>query len=129
MKKYFGSFDSYDNTLENFMEYGGYSGTRQGLIGIVPEPNQVLFASYGGAAWEGDAIVIFRIDGKLYEVRGSHCSCMGLEGQWEPEETTVAALEMRSKKDGKNYYYFLSDHTEEAYDAYWRLIETLKKEN
>lgn len=31
----------------------------------------------------------------LYEVNGSHCSCYGLEGQWEEEETTVEALAYR----------------------------------
>jgi hypothetical protein len=28
-------------------------------------------------------------------VNGSHCSCHGLEGQWEPEETSMKALEHR----------------------------------
>lgn len=27
-------------------------------------------------------------DGKLYEVSGEHCSCYGLEGQWNPAETS-----------------------------------------
>ena len=27
--------------------------------------------------------------GKLYEVNGSHCSCYGFEGQFEPEETSI----------------------------------------
>ena len=39
--------------------------------------------------------MLFRKDGKLYEVNGSHCSCYALEGQWEPEETTVEALRHR----------------------------------
>jgi len=36
--------------------------------------------------------VLFKRGGKLYDVNGSHCSCFGLEDQWLPEETTVAAL-------------------------------------
>lgn len=28
----------------------------------------------------------------LYEVNGSHCSCYGFEGQWEPSLTTLAYL-------------------------------------
>ena len=31
--------------------------------------------------------------GKLYENHGSHCSCYGFEGQFEPEETSVIYLQ------------------------------------
>ena len=31
--------------------------------------------------------------GKLFETHGSHCSCYGFEGQFEPEETTVDYLQ------------------------------------
>jgi len=40
----------------------------------------------------GKAYVLFVKDGKYYEVFGSHCSCMGLEDQWEPEEVTLEFL-------------------------------------
>lgn len=55
----------------------------------------VLFASYSYQDYTGDAFVLFEKDGKLYEVNGGHCSCMGLEGQWEPEETNIQALKHR----------------------------------
>ena len=58
----------------------------------------ILLASYGSTSDEGSdccAFVLFRRDGKLWEVNGSHCSCYGLEGQWDPEETTVDALRHR----------------------------------
>jgi hypothetical protein len=58
----------------------------------------VLFAAYGTDNYSGDAFVLFEQDGKLYEVNGSHCSCYGLEGQWEPEETRLDALEFRFTK-------------------------------
>lgn len=51
----------------------------------------ILFASYGEDNYSGNAFVLFEKDGKLYEVNGSHCSCYGLEGQFEPEETTLEA--------------------------------------
>ncbi len=51
-----------------------------------------LYAAYDCEDYSGDAHVIFIKDGCLYEVNGSHCSCMGLEDQWSPEETTVTAL-------------------------------------
>jgi hypothetical protein len=67
-----------------------------------PSESEVLFASYGGAAYEGDALVIFERDGKLYEVNGYHCSCYGLEGQWSPEETTWEALAERRLRNHDN---------------------------
>ncbi|KEA07506.1 hypothetical protein [Rhizobium rhizogenes] len=47
----------------------------------------VLVASYTYEDYSGSSYVLFERDGKLLEVHGSHCSCYGLEGQWEPEET------------------------------------------
>jgi len=55
----------------------------------------ILFASYSRANYSGNAWVLFEQDGKLYEVNGSHCSCYGLEGQWEPEEVSLKELEHR----------------------------------
>jgi hypothetical protein len=54
---------------------------------------KILIAAYNTGDYEGDAFVLFQEDGKLYEVHASHCSCMGLEGQFSPEETSVEALE------------------------------------
>lgn len=56
------------------------------------EDFRVLFAVYTQEDYEGDAFVVFEQHGKLYEVHGGHCSCHGLEGQWEPEETSAEAL-------------------------------------
>lgn len=61
-----------------------------------PLDRQFLVARYDQECYEGSAFVLFRKDGKLYEVHGSHCSCYGLEGQWAPEETDWKALAMRS---------------------------------
>jgi hypothetical protein len=55
----------------------------------------ILFASYGCDNYEGEAFVLFEKEGKLYEVNGSHCSCYGLEDQWEPEEVLLEELEHR----------------------------------
>jgi len=67
---------------------------------------EILLASYGTPSNEGYAFVLFRRDGKLWEVNGSHCSCFGLEGQWQPEETTADALRRRVKEGtlGKGDY-------------------------
>jgi len=53
---------------------------------------EVLFAAYTYEDYSGDAFVLLQKEGKLFEVNGGHCSCYGLEGQWEPEETTKEAL-------------------------------------
>lgn len=58
----------------------------------------ILLASYTYEDYSGDAFVLYEKDGKLFEVHGGHCSCYGLEGQWEPEETTVEALRHRLEK-------------------------------
>lgn len=55
----------------------------------------ILFATYGTDNYSGDAFVLFEKGGKLFEVNGSHCSCYGLEDQWQPEETTLEALKHR----------------------------------
>lgn len=55
----------------------------------------ILFASYGYENYSGDAFVLFEQNGKLYEVNGSHCSCYGLEGQWDAEEVVLEELEHR----------------------------------
>jgi hypothetical protein len=53
----------------------------------------ILFADYQNQCYEGEAFVLFEKDGKLFEVIGSHCSCYGLEGQFDPEEVCLEALE------------------------------------
>ena len=60
----------------------------------------VLLASYGTGSYEGDAFVLFERGGVLWEVNGSHCSCYGLEGQWQPEETSAEALRVRLAAGG-----------------------------
>ena len=56
---------------------------------------EILLAIYEYQDYEGYSFVLYKKDGKLFEVNGSHCSCNGLEGQWEPEETSWAALAKR----------------------------------
>jgi hypothetical protein len=89
-----------------------------------PADDDILFASYGGGRYDGDAFVLFMRDGHLFEVSGSHCSCFGLEGQWGPEATTWEALAMRSRKSDDDYYYHLSDHEDDAVKAFWLLVDS-----
>ena len=59
------------------------------------EDINILFASYGCANYSGDAFVLFEKGGKLFEVNAGHCSCYGLEGQFNCEETSLEALKLR----------------------------------
>lgn len=59
----------------------------------------IHLAWYGYGSYCGSALVVYEKNGKLYEVNGSHCSCYGLEGQWEPEETSWEALTKRTIYD------------------------------
>lgn len=52
----------------------------------------ILVANYTYEDYNGNAFVLFEKDSKLYEVYGGHCSCYGLEGQWEPEEVLLDEL-------------------------------------
>jgi hypothetical protein len=59
---------------------------------------EILVAVYELYSYEGSAWVLFRKEGKLYEVNASHCSCFALENQWDPEETDYEALSHRKEK-------------------------------
>jgi len=72
----------------------------------------ILLASYSDESYSGDAYVLLERDGVLYEVHGSHCSCYGLEDQWEPEQTSPAALRSRLEK-GDLYLYGVATYGDE----------------
>lgn len=123
MKKYFGSFDDRRDVADNFLGSGYHADDWQPPSDF-PSEEEILFASYGGGAYDGDAIVLFEREGKLFEVHGSHCSCYGLEGQWEPEATTWAALDLRPRNG--RWESPMYDHDEDAARAFWALIDARK---
>lgn len=92
------------------------------------EPDELLFAEYGGAAYEGDAYVCYRIGDKYYTVRGSHCSCYGLEGQWNPEEYTkdlfIPILKRQIEKN--NYDSECPSYDKATYEHILKLVEAAK---
>lgn len=57
-----------------------------------PKPEEVLYAEYSQEYYEGSARVVYRNGDKFYYVYGGHCSCYGLEGQWDPEEYSAELL-------------------------------------
>lgn len=52
----------------------------------------ILYAAYRIESYDGQSIVLFKKDEKLFIIDAAHCSCRGLEGQWSPEETNEEAL-------------------------------------
>jgi len=59
---------------------------------------RILIAFYSYEDYIGTAWVLFERDGKLYAVHGGYCSCYGLEGQWDPEETSTDYLRNQLEK-------------------------------
>jgi hypothetical protein len=83
---------------------------------------EILAACYNIGGYEGDAYVLFRQNGKLFEVFASHCSCYGLEGQWSPEETTLEKIDIFQKK-GSYYDSFKND------PAWEKLLDFLREQD
>lgn len=52
----------------------------------------ILFASYGNDNCSGDAFVLLAKGDSLFQVNGSHCSCYGLENQFDLEEANLEAI-------------------------------------
>lgn len=69
-----------------YAEFAEYNYRNKGLA-VLPKKYKILYADYTYENYSGDAFVL-GFDKELnqfFEVNGSHCSCYGLEGQWEPE--------------------------------------------
>lgn len=77
--------------------YESFRGERWGddAAPHVEPVGEILCAAYDSRDYSGEAVVILRIDGVLHEVYGSHCSCYGLEGQWDPKP--VEPVEFRAR--------------------------------
>ena len=109
MKRYFGNWSDVDDVNRDFGDYGD-SPTKE-----LVKDEEILFAAYSTPSYEGYAFVVLERDGDLYEVNGSHCSCMGLENQWDLEKTSWKALAMR---DLHSY----EEWDQEAVDAFKALV-------
>jgi len=88
MKRVIYKGDPYQGGWSNAEEMvGDFSESIEVLKGA-----KVLYALREYGDYDGWCFVLFKRDAKLWEVNGSHCSCYGLEEQWDPEETSVEAL-------------------------------------
>lgn len=70
---------------------------------------EIIVASYTDEDYSGDAYVLFKKDGKFFEVEGGHCSCFGLsessywgdsDSQWKPQEVSLERLHDYTKSVG-----------------------------
>jgi hypothetical protein len=80
---------------------GGDLDTLKRVFGIGARQlagTEVLLAAYCRDNFGGEAFVLLRRDGRLYEVNATHDSTGSFVGQWEPEETFVEALQYRLNK-------------------------------
>jgi len=82
----------------------GWSDVRREFDMTDAEPEQVIYASYEYENYSGYADVLYRNGESYFYASGSHCSCYGLEGQWEPEEVSREAL--LGQVDRANYGFF-----------------------
>lgn len=91
-----GEFESWHDVAREFRAGipGGYSATTDTEnAGAPEEAPRFVFAAYDCPDYEGSALVIVSDDGKAFRVvDGGHCSCFGLEGQWEPSEHTIVEI-------------------------------------
>ncbi|USV41034.1 hypothetical protein [Xanthomonas phage BUDD] len=76
------------------------------ITGSEVDGAEIILAYYNYEDYSGEAFVLFRrFDGKYYEVNASHCSCYGLENQWEPEPTTLEAIVYRLEHGDLGRHY------------------------
>lgn len=87
------------------MFYGEFSNKRDVCreFHIDDFDGTVIYAAYDCESYEGSAEVVFVSNGTFFTVSGGHCSCYGLEDQWEPEEMPVEALQ-KIARDGQGRY-------------------------
>src|SRR5882762_180023 len=128
MQNIFGSWSAYEDISKDWFDWNYIDGvkTYKPTPNDFPKEEELLFASYGGRSYEGDAFMLWKRDGKLDKCHGCHRSCYGLEDQFEPEETSLEALKSKEKKTSeKHYFHFLDDHDEEAIARYWEIVSSL----
>ena len=79
-------FASPDEVYAAFQDRYGY-GNYSKKDFTLPKHLVLLYADYTYEDYSGDAYVLgYNKENKqFFEVHGSHCSCYGLEGQWDEE--------------------------------------------
>lgn len=103
-----------------YFGFDGWSDVAGQFNAEIGDEPQYVYALYELPSYEGYARVVFHRDGKWWLATGSHCSCYGLEDQWQPEELD-AGLHIRGRAEGKtlaNIHDYEGDYPEATQDAF-----------
>jgi len=101
----------------------------------VPRNVNYLICWYGYGSYCGSSYVLYEKDGKFYENHASHCSCMGLEDQWEPDEVSLTYLIKKAsswQEDLNNIQHYdtnIYDGESEYKVAFIKIINILRGDN
>lgn len=117
--------------MEKYMEWDSLEEVKRDFFGgdepdesdVFPSDDEIVVAWYESQFYSGRAFVLFKRGGKLFEVNAWHCSCSELEGQWNPEETSVASLKMR-----RPTAFPFCGECSGLYEEFVELLDSLKKE-
>lgn len=74
---------SFRNPYQGDWTGGGWAKVQEDFACGFPEPEIVVLAAYVYEDYSGDAWVVYFDKGRFFEVHGGHCSCYGLERQWD----------------------------------------------
>ena len=91
MSEYIGEFGSIQDIADWFACAYGVYPSREDIFTELANA-EILIAAYLQRSRDGEAFVLYRKGDKMFRVDGGHCSCCGLEGQWEPVETDLKTL-------------------------------------
>lgn len=104
-------FGTPDEVYAEFLEYSHRDNAK------LPDNIKLLYADYTYEDYSGDAYVLGYDKQKkqFFEVHGSHCSCYGLEGQWDEEyysevKQLQAAIQRRLDNRGEYSRYAYSSY-------------------
>ena len=116
MNRYFNNWSNRDDVE---MDFRGerWNWDNKAPVPDFPTDEEILFASYAEFSYEGDSMVLFWRDGRIYQNEASHCSCYGLEGSWNPDEVLPEQL----LKQRELY----REHGDEACAAYAAVVNRL----
>jgi hypothetical protein len=109
--------------IEIIKEFLEYDDDRMSQARKLSRRVRILLAYYDYEDYSGSAFVLFKKDGKLYEVNGSHCSCYGLEEcGWDPEETSKEILLYRLDHGNLGTEYSYGDERANIFAAELREV-------
>jgi hypothetical protein len=89
-KAFYGGYKSTEDIFSDFFEEcdGTIRTGDEAPPDDFPENSQIVFAHKDGSGYEESCVVLYLKHGKLWYNSANHCSCMGFEGQWYPDEVT-----------------------------------------